>query len=87
MEFPNSRAYVAFTVYFEHDGVPISMLLDIVEVAKSHYGNNLAETFAKMLKDFGIADKVCFSASLAYSTTSILISCFTDPWCNCQQCL
>lgn len=35
------------------------MLLDIVEVAKSHSGVNLAEAFAHMLKEFGIEDKVC----------------------------
>jgi hypothetical protein len=35
------------------------MLLDLVEVAKSHLGVNLAEAFAKVLEDFGIQDKVC----------------------------
>jgi hypothetical protein len=34
------------------------MLLDIVEVAKSHSGINLAAAFAKVLDDFGISDKV-----------------------------
>jgi hypothetical protein len=34
------------------------MLLDIVEVAKSHSGINLAAAFAKILDEFGIADKV-----------------------------
>lgn len=34
------------------------MLLDIVEVAKSHSGLNLAAAFAKILEDFGISDKV-----------------------------
>ncbi|KIM35642.1 hypothetical protein M413DRAFT_32393 [Hebeloma cylindrosporum] len=51
-------AYVVFMVYFEHDGVPMSMLLDLVEVAKSHLGVNLAEAFAKVLEEFGIEDKV-----------------------------
>ena len=32
----NQRAYVAITVHLEHKGEAISMLLDIVEVAKSH---------------------------------------------------
>jgi len=36
----------------------MSMLLDLVEVAKSHSGVNLAEAFAKVLKEFGIEDKV-----------------------------
>jgi hypothetical protein len=34
------------------------MLLDLVEVAKSHSGLNLAAAFAKVLDDFGISDKV-----------------------------
>jgi hypothetical protein len=34
------------------------MLLDIVEVARSHSGLNLAAAFAKILDDFGISDKV-----------------------------
>jgi hypothetical protein len=34
------------------------MLLDIVEVAKSHSGINLAAAFSKILDDFGISDKV-----------------------------
>jgi hypothetical protein len=56
---PNHKAFVAFTVHFEHEGTPISMLLDLVEVAKSHSGVNLAEAFAKVLEEFGIQDKVC----------------------------
>ncbi|KAH9010166.1 hypothetical protein EDB83DRAFT_2183594, partial [Lactarius deliciosus] len=31
---PNHKAYMAMTVHFESEGVPISMLLDIVEVAE-----------------------------------------------------
>ena len=34
------------------------MLLDLVEVARSHFGLNLAAAFAKVLEDFGISDKV-----------------------------
>ena len=34
------------------------MLLDLVEVAQSHSGVNLASAFAKILEDFGIEDKV-----------------------------
>ena len=55
---PNQRAYVAITVHFEHQGEPMSLLLDIVEVAKSHTGANLAAAFAKILEDYGISDKV-----------------------------
>ena len=55
---PNHKAYVAVMVHFEHNGVPMSLLLDLVEVAQSHSGVNLASAFAKILGDFGIADKV-----------------------------
>lgn len=37
------------------------MLLDLVEVAKSHSGVNLAEAFVNALKEFGIKDKVSFN--------------------------
>ena len=55
---PNHKAYVAVTVHFEKDGVPVSMLLDMVQVAESHAGLTLAAVFAKILEDFGISDKV-----------------------------
>jgi hypothetical protein len=34
------------------------MLLDIVEVAKSHLGANLAAAFVNILNEFGISKKV-----------------------------
>ena len=55
---PNHKAYVAFTTHFEHEGKPVSMLLDLVEIAKSHSGENLAAAFAEVLEEFGISDKV-----------------------------
>jgi len=55
---PNHKAYVAVTVTFVSNGVQYTMLLDIVEVAKSHSGINLAAAFAKILDDFGVSDKV-----------------------------
>ncbi|KAI0752330.1 hypothetical protein C8Q80DRAFT_1078259, partial [Daedaleopsis nitida] len=42
---PNHRAFMALTVHFEHNGEPIILLLDIVELAKSHSGVHLAEAF------------------------------------------
>jgi len=57
---PNHKAFVAFMVHFAHEGTPISMLLDLVEVAKSHSGVNLAAAFTKVLEEFGISDKVCW---------------------------
>ena len=57
---PNSRSpyNVAMTVHFKNAGVPILMLLDIVEVAHSHSSFNLAAVFAKISEDFGISDKI-----------------------------
>ena len=55
---PNHKAFVAITVHLEHDGKPLAMLLDIVEVPKSHSGVNLAIAFAEVLDNFGIKDKV-----------------------------
>lgn len=49
---------MAVSVHFEDKGVPVAMLLDIVELARSHSGFNLAVAFAKILDDFGISDKV-----------------------------
>ena len=55
---PNHRAFVTVTVHFEIKGEPICLLLNIVEVAKSHSGVNLAAAFAHILNEFGISDKV-----------------------------
>jgi hypothetical protein len=55
---PNYRAFVAFCVHLEHKGKPLSMPLDIVEVAASHAGLELVTVFAKVLNGFGLADKV-----------------------------
>ena len=50
---PNHKAYIAVTVHFEQNGVPMCLLLDLVDVAKSHSGTNLAAAFANILDDFG----------------------------------
>ncbi|KAI1785791.1 hypothetical protein LXA43DRAFT_899061, partial [Ganoderma leucocontextum] len=42
---PNHRSFVAITVHLELKGRPLRMLLDLVELAKSHTGVNLAVTF------------------------------------------
>lgn len=46
------------TVHLEQSGVLLSSILDLVEVAKSHSGLNLATVFANILEDFRIASKV-----------------------------
>lgn len=55
---PNHCSFVAITIHFKHKGQPILLLLDFVEVAKSHTRVNLATVFTKILKEFGIEDKV-----------------------------
>src|SRR6202035_2562770 len=46
---PKHKAFVAATVHFENNGTPMRMLLDLVEVATSHSGVNLAAAFALIL--------------------------------------
>ncbi|KAF5318895.1 hypothetical protein D9611_014718 [Ephemerocybe angulata] len=55
---PNNRAFCAITVHLEHEGKPLSLLLDIVELAKSHNGANLAEAFAAVLERLNISEKL-----------------------------
>ena len=56
--FLNSHAFVAVTVHYEEGGIPRTLLLDIVECAKSHTGVTLAATLVKIFNNFGISDKV-----------------------------
>lgn len=55
---PNHRAFMAITVHLEVDGKPLCLLLDAVEIARSHTGTALAGEFARILEEFGIAHKV-----------------------------
>ena len=55
---PNHKAYMAIMVHFEHEGQPMAMLLNLVEVLRSHSGANLAEAFLDVLRAFGVEDKV-----------------------------
>ena len=63
---PNNKAYVAVTVHFEQNGEPMCLLLDIVQVAKSHMGFNLALAFANILEEFGISKKVSFTREIEH---------------------
>ena len=54
---PNHKAYITVAVHFKQNGVPMLLLLDLIEVSKSHSGTNLAAMFAKILTDFGIVHK------------------------------
>jgi len=49
---PNHKAFI------EMNGKPIFILLDLVEDTESHSRINLAVTFAKILDDCGISEKV-----------------------------
>jgi hypothetical protein len=55
---PNHRAYIAITVHLEKEGRPFSMILDVIEVARSHSGTNLAEAFGAVMTEFGIENKM-----------------------------
>jgi hypothetical protein len=79
---PNHRAYVAFTVHLKQDGIPFSLLLDFVELPRSHSGINLAIAFAQVLKEFGITDKV---SPFLYSKRLNKLTMETDFECNMRQ--
>ena len=49
---------MAITAHFEYEGLPMAMLLDLVEVPRSHTGANLADVFLEVLQAFGVEDKV-----------------------------
>jgi hypothetical protein len=50
---PNSQAFIALTVHYEVQGTPTCLLLDDIELAKSHSGHNLAVAFAQVLENLG----------------------------------
>ncbi|KAL1936981.1 hypothetical protein VTO73DRAFT_2438 [Trametes versicolor] len=55
---PNHHAFIAVTVHFVLNDEPVSMLLDLLEVAESHSGARLAEAFMHVLQDFGVEEKM-----------------------------
>jgi hypothetical protein len=55
---PNSCAFVTITVHYQDGGVPISLLLNIIECVEVHTGVTLAATIIKIFENFGISDKV-----------------------------
>ena len=61
---PNQWAYVAITIHLEHNGEPLSMLLDIVEVVKSHSGENLATAFAKIMDNYEISENILINSNI-----------------------
>jgi len=55
---PNHKAYMAIMVHFEYKRQSMAMLLNLIEVPRSHSGANLAEAFLDVLRAFGVEDKV-----------------------------
>jgi hypothetical protein len=55
---PNQKVLVTITVHLHQEGEALRAVLDIIEVAKSHSGKNLAEALLKVLNDFEIPEKV-----------------------------
>ena len=49
---------MALNVHFEENGVAVALLLDVVELAQSHSGANLARVFSQVLEDYNISKKV-----------------------------
>jgi len=74
---PNHKVFIAVTVHFENNGVPICMILNIVEVAMSHLGVNLAAAFADILQEFGVSDKVSFNER----TLEKILTCILQILC------
>ncbi|KAK7047838.1 hypothetical protein VNI00_006166 [Paramarasmius palmivorus] len=54
----NHKLFVAITAHIILEGQPTTILLDFLELAKSHMGITLAQEFAKVLKAFGIGNKI-----------------------------
>ena len=69
---------MALCVHLEYEGVPLSFLLDVVEVAHSHTGIHLAQAFAGVLNEFGIDGKV--SIRLFCEIASHSLCAATVPW-------
>jgi coproporphyrinogen III oxidase len=82
---PNHKAFVAITVHFEVDGMPMSMLLDLKEVATSHSGVNLAAAFAQIMDEFGISAKVRTDKSTTVKERTYLDHTGTRD--NMRQCI
>ena len=55
---PNHCSFIALCMHFEHNDEPLSMVLDVIELTKSHTGTHLAQAFTEVLDDFGISTKV-----------------------------
>ncbi len=69
----NHHAFVAWTVHFEYKGTMLAFLLDIVDVPESHTSVALAQAFQRMLKTFGLEDRVCLFSDIMHQDSSLII--------------
>nr|GAT44897.1 predicted protein [Mycena chlorophos] len=56
---PNHKPIFGICVTLQLNGESLTLVLDVIEVAKSHTGLTLALEFQAMLKEFGIEGKMC----------------------------
>ncbi|PPQ85824.1 hypothetical protein CVT25_003349, partial [Psilocybe cyanescens] len=74
---PNHKAYVTFTIHFEHNGEAMAMLLYLVEVPRLHTGANLADAFVDVLQAFGIKEKILSITADNASNNDTMIDCLS----------
>jgi hypothetical protein len=67
---PNHKAYVAVTVHLEMNGEPVSMILDVVEVAKVKY--LLASTISTLTVSRRTPGLILLQRLQEYSRISVL---------------
>ncbi|EKM78496.1 hypothetical protein AGABI1DRAFT_60708, partial [Agaricus bisporus var. burnettii JB137-S8] len=76
---PNNVPYMAVSVHLEEGGKPISLLLDFVEISKSHTSLNLNFEFTEIMKSFGIEDKLLAITCDSASNTDTVMVNLHDP--------
>lgn len=81
---PNHRAFLAILAYFEKEGKPEVIVLDVVEVPESHTGERLAREANECLKGFGIDTKVSVLCILPVPLLTCTM-CVADAWYHGRQ--
>ncbi|KAJ3553815.1 hypothetical protein NP233_g12561 [Leucocoprinus birnbaumii] len=67
-------------VSYEEDGVMTTYLLDIVEVAVSHMGENLAQAFVEVIEFFNVTEKLLAVACDNASNNDMMLDELDDQW-------
>ncbi|KAK7015919.1 hypothetical protein VNI00_018991 [Paramarasmius palmivorus] len=69
----NHKSFVAITAHIILKGQQTTILLDFLELAKSHTGITLTQEFAKVLKAFGIGNKIlCITGDNATNNDAMI---------------